>query len=106
LERERRLDRLVRRICIASWSVTFILLLGYAVIVAIQVQHTMRLLDVGMASSLAVIGMVMPLVIVLGIMALLVATLSTVGMFLRFRTAALAEIQLRLAALEGMLGRE
>ena len=36
-------------------------------------------------------------------LSLLVAVLSTVGVFLRFRTASLAEIQLRLAAVEQML---
>jgi hypothetical protein len=41
---------------------------------------------------------------VLGELSLLVAVLATVGVFLRFRTASLAEIQLRLAALEGMVG--
>jgi hypothetical protein len=38
-------------------------------------------------------------------LSLLVAGLSTVGIFLRLRTARLAEIQLRLAALEEMLAK-
>jgi hypothetical protein len=37
---------------------------------------------------------------------LVVATLSTIGIFLRMRTATLSEIQLRLAALESMLAAE
>jgi len=41
---------------------------------------------------------------VLWTLCLLIAALSTVGVFLRQRTASLAEIQLRLAALEDMLG--
>lgn len=45
----------------------------------------------------------MPLVVVLGTISLLIATLSTVGIFFRLRTASLAEIQLRLAALEDVL---
>ena len=44
--------------------------------------------------------------IVLGVLSVLIATLSTVGMFLRQRTASLAEIQLRLAALEELLTRK
>jgi hypothetical protein len=36
----------------------------------------------------------------------LVATLSTIGIFLRLRTASLTEIQLRLAALEDVLGAQ
>jgi hypothetical protein len=50
-----------------------------------------------------VISTLMPLVAVIGFVSLLVAVLSTVGVFLRLRTASLSEIQLRLAALEGML---
>jgi hypothetical protein len=52
---------------------------------------------------MAVFGSAMPLFIVLGFLSVLIATLSTVGVFLRLRTASLTEIQLRLAALEEML---
>ncbi len=45
----------------------------------------------------------MPFIMVLGVVALLIAVLSTVGIFLRMRTTTLSEIQLRLAALERML---
>ena len=44
--------------------------------------------------------------LVLMIPSTLIATLSTVGIFLRLRTASLQEIQLRLAALEAMLTRD
>ena len=39
-------------------------------------------------------------------MSVLIATLATVAVFLRLRTASLSEIQLRLAALEEMLADE
>ena len=103
VERERRLDRLVRRICVAAWTATFILMLGYGFLVGRQVLHTMRLQEVGLATTEAVYAAAVPLGLALGVLALLAAALSTVGVFLRFRTAALAEIQVRLAALEGML---
>ncbi len=45
----------------------------------------------------------MPLIAVTGVLSVLIATVSTVGIFLRLRTASLAEIQVRLAALEQML---
>ena len=104
IDRERRLDRLVKGICIAAWTVTFLLTLGYAALVAAEVRHAMQLRDVGAGTTEAVMDAAMPLVIALGVLALLVATLSTVGMFLRFRTAALGEIQMRLAAMEGVIG--
>jgi hypothetical protein len=44
--------------------------------------------------------------VALGVLALLVASLTTVGVFLRFRTAALGEIQLRLTTLESLLTSE
>jgi hypothetical protein len=44
-----------------------------------------------------------PFLITLGVLSLLVATLSTIGIFLRLRTASLSEIQLRLAAREDLL---
>lgn len=108
IERERRLDRLVKGICIAAWAVTLLLTLGYAILVATEVRHALRLREVGAGTTEAVMDAAMPLVIALGVLAVLVATLSTVGMFLRFRTAALGEIQMRLAAMEGVIagGRE
>ena len=45
----------------------------------------------------------MPLFTTLLMLSVLIATLSTVAIFLRLRTATLSEIQLRLAALEDML---
>ena len=42
----------------------------------------------------------------LGLVSVLIATLATVAVFLRLRTASLNEIQLRLAALEEMLADE
>jgi hypothetical protein len=45
----------------------------------------------------------MPFLGALWTVCLLVATLTTVGVFLRLRTSSLSEIQLRLSALEEML---
>jgi hypothetical protein len=103
VERERRLDRMVRWICVAAWGVTLALTACYAVLIGNEVIHALRLQRVGAAGVETVMTAAGPLVIALGVLALLVAALSTVGVFLRFRTAALSEIQLRLAALEAML---
>lgn len=103
VERERRLDRMVRRICVAAWALTFVLVLIYAGIVVWRVSDAFRMAAVGAIIPSEALATLTPLVVVLGILALLVATLSTVGVFLRFRTAALSEIQLRLASLEAML---
>lgn len=103
IDRERRLDRWVRGVCASAWVVTLGLAGVYAVVVVQQVLDAVRRQQVGVAPQGAVMAALTPLIVTLGILALLVAALSTIGVFLRFRTAALAEIQVRLAALETML---
>ena len=100
---EKRRDRFIRRVSIIAWTVTFLIVLIIAVMVGIQVTQMTRLGLVGAVAWTAVIASAMPLVDVLWKLSLLVAALSTVGIFLRLRTASLAEIQLRLANLEEML---
>lgn len=106
IERERQLDRWLRRICSTAWGITFVLTLGYAWLVGQSVMEAVRRQQVGLVTGEAVMTAAIPLVVALGVLALLVASLTTVGVFLRFRTAALGEIQLRLAALEAMLTSE
>ena len=103
IENERRRDRFIRRVSIIAWSVTFALVLLVAALVGVQVYDMTRLARVGAVQWSTVLGSAMPLIDVLWKLSLLVAGLSTVGIFLRLRTASLAEIQLRLAALEAML---
>jgi hypothetical protein len=104
LDQERRRDRLIRRLCIVSWTVTILLVLVFAAMVAVPLIQMLRAFGGGMFTWSAVIATAMPLVGALWTLSLLVAALSTVGVFLRFRSASLAEIQLRLAALEDLLG--
>ncbi len=54
----------------------------------------------GAISSFYIGTLLLPLVAVVGSISLLIAILATVGVFLRFCTASLSEIQLRMAALE------
>jgi len=103
LENERRRDRFIRRVNIIAWSVTFTLVVVIAIIVGVQVAHFMRGAAAGEVPWMVVAGSTMPLVDVLWKLSLLVAALSTVAIFMRLRTASLAEIQLRLAALEEMV---
>ena len=104
IDAEKRRDRLVRGLCVAAWSVTFVLVLLFAAMTGVPVMHTYRLAAVGAANWSEVVAAAMPFFAAVWTLCLLVATLTTVGMFLRMRTASLAEIQLRLAALEGMIG--
>jgi len=103
IENERRRDRFIRRVSIIAWSVTFLLVLVVAALVGVQVTQMARLASVGAVPWSTVVGSAMPLLDVLWKLSLLVAGLSTIGIFLRLRTASLTEIQVRLAALEAML---
>ncbi len=106
IDQSKRFDRFVRRACIGAWTAAFIAVLAYAVLVVAQMVQMFRLAGVGAVSNLGALAIVTPLIIVVGVISLLIATLTTVGIFMRQRTASLAEIQLRLAALEDMLGNE
>jgi hypothetical protein len=103
IEDEKRRDRTLRRISKVAWTATFVIVLVIAVLIGIQMSYAWKTFAGGMMAIVAVVGAALPLVIVLGILSVLIATLSTEGIFLRLRTASLGEIQLRLAAIEDML---
>ena len=105
IDNEKRRDRFIRRVNIAAWTTTFVVVLVIAVLVGLQVAALARAHMLGLESWSMVIASAMPLLDVLWKLSLLVAALSTVGIFLRLRTASLTEIQLRLAALEEMLAK-
>lgn len=103
IDEEKRRDRFVRRVSVIAWTATtvFVLLLGVAY--SISVAQMIKMMGVDTLSWFAILGVATRIFIVLGLISLLIATLATVGTFLRMRTTSLAEIQLRLAALEEMV---
>ena len=103
VENERRRDRFIRRVNIIAWSVSLSLVVVIAILVALQVSQFLTGVMDGEVPWAILIGSAMPLVDVLWKLSLLIATLSTVAIFVRLRTSSLAEIQLRLAALEEMI---
>jgi uncharacterized membrane protein len=103
IEQERGRDRLIRRVSIAAWSVTFVIVLLLVIATAIQVSISAQFGGGGTIGLIASLAAAKPTLIMLGALAVLIATLSTVGIFLRLRTTSLHEIQLRLAALEETL---
>lgn len=106
IEREKRRDRMVRRLSIVAWSTTFVVLLVFAAIMIQRIVLVQQRVATGFALPQAAYDAALPLVAVFGVLSLLVATLSTIGIFLRLRTASLSEIQLRLANLEDMMRGE
>ena len=109
IDQEKRRDRFLRRVNIAAWTVTFLVVAFLAVISIWQMIELMQsplFGGGGLFPVSAFFGALYPLLIVLGALGVLIATLSTIGIFLRLRTASLIEIQLRLAALEELLTRK
>jgi hypothetical protein len=103
IEDEKRRDRFIRKVSVVAWSITGLLALLLAILNATQVYALARGAIAGAVPWMSVAGAAMPFVIALGKLAVLIATVSTIGVFVRLRTSSLHEIQLRLAALEEML---
>jgi hypothetical protein len=113
IEREKRIDTRLRRVSIVAWACTLLFTLVFAILTGLQTARVMVQFtrvpsdDWGTILQAAMIAQVLvPIVVVLMILSALIGTLSTVGIFLRLRTASLQEIQLRLASLEAMLTRD
>lgn len=106
IDREKRRDRFVRRLSIAAWTTTFVVLSIFAAIMVARIVLVHQRVTAGMDFPQATYEAALPLVAVIGVLSLLIATLATVGIFLRLRTASLIEIQLRLANLEDMMRSE
>ena len=103
IEREKSRDKLVRRVSVAAWSVTGAAVLVFGGVTAVEVWRMVQLVGEDVAPWAIVFERAIPFVAVIGVLSLLIAVLSTVGIFLRLRTASLSEIQMRLAGLEEMI---
>jgi hypothetical protein len=106
IEEEKRRDASIRRIGKIAWGVTLLVIVIYAFITGASVWQFLRLMNVGAMSWPAVLAAITPFVQIVLALCVLVATLSTIAVFLRLRTASLSEIQVRLAALEEMLAAQ
>jgi len=102
IDSEKRRDRIIKNVSVVSWTITFLLVVALAAIKVSQTIFVAKTVMGGMGWQMA-LPLMMPVIISLGVLTVLIATLSTVAVFLRLRTASLNEIQLRLAALEDMI---
>lgn len=103
VEMEKEKDRRIRRISSVAWSVTGLAILFYGSIIFQQFLQYRRMVDSGVMPSGSEWAALVPLVGVVGLVALFVAILSTVGMFFRLRTTSLEELKVRLTALEDLV---
>ena len=106
VDKDRRIDRRLRTISIVAWTITIVVTLAFIALTGLQLAQFVRSVMAGHMPVSVLAGAAFPMVIVLGLLSALIATLATVGIFLRLRTASLVEIQRRLAALEEMLMRD
>ena len=102
IDEERRRDAFIRRAAKTAWGVTFLIVLFLIGLTITQIVG----MTGGNTGLMVIASLAMPLALTLGALSVLVATLCTIGMFLRMRAASLQEIQLRLAALEQILMRD
>ncbi|KYG78730.1 hypothetical protein [Roseivirga echinicomitans] len=103
IDREKKKDVFVKRISKIGWTGTVVMLLFFLTITLIDLSRMVGLYGQGVVSRQSVINTVVPFAIVLGGLCLIIAILSTIGVFLRMRTTSLLEIQQRLANLEQMV---
>jgi hypothetical protein len=103
IEAEQRGDRLFRRLTIVGWSATGLVVLLLVAFGIMQVRAAMQFVGGGAAGFGMAVGGLVPVVLAVGAFCALAATLATIGLFIRMRSASMHEIQLRLAALEDLL---
>ncbi len=103
IEREKSRDRFLRRVGKTAWGTTFVALVIFSSTVVWDFSQMIRFYRMGAVRAETVVESIIPLVVAVGGLSLLIATLATIGVFLRLRTTSLTEIQLRLSGLEQMI---
>lgn len=106
LEDERARDRFMRRVSTFAWVASFIIAFIFLGISITQFFGAVKMTRMTGTPMAMMLGTLTPAILTLGFLFMLVAVVSTIGMFMRMRSASLQEIQLRLAALEESLTRD
>lgn len=109
IEKEKRIDSFIRRLCYTAWATTFILFITYAIIVVIEffglpseaVAHDFagNFRPELYSFVLEMVGLTLAFGAV-GSLSLGIAVISTIGIFVRMRTSNLQEMRIRLETLE------
>lgn len=110
MEQEQRVDRRIRLSAKLGWSTAVVAVVVYGVFRIFAVVHYLWRFEgqtIPRGAYFEIATNLMPIVYALGALGLLAGVLATIGSFVRFRTASLEEIQLRLASIEeALLDRE
>lgn len=106
IDREKKRDKMIRRVSRIAWGTTLVVLLVFLAFTIIDVTTMFRLYKSQIVASKEIWKALVPFAIVLGSVSLIVGVLSTIGVFLRLRTTSLLEVQQRLANLEQLITSE
>lgn len=106
IEKEKSRDLLIKRISRVAWGSTLLVLSIYLIMTLQEYHKLLGLYRAGVIPYDSLSQTFVPFLIVFGCLSLVVAILTTIGMFLRLRTTSLLEIQQRLANLEHMVTSE
>lgn len=106
IEREKRTDTWMKRICIGSWASTLLLIILFVIVV---IQQTLKhyafwgMPDANIEYLLMKIAAITIPFLAIGAFTFGASILSTIGLFIRMRTSSLRDIQLRLGTLENAI---
>lgn len=106
IEKEKKRDIIIKRISNVAWGLTLLVLFLFLIFTVVEFLNVYKRYLDGFVQSQQVIDTLTPFMLTFGTITLIVAILTTIGMFLRLRTTNLLEIQQRLTSLEGMLGND
>jgi hypothetical protein len=111
IEKEKRIDSLIRGVCYISWMTTFILFLTYAIIIVFEFYGLPTDVLTGdfagnrphLSSFVSeMVGLTLAFGAV-GSLSFGIAVISAIGIFVRMRTSSLKEMRIRLETLEEIL---
>lgn len=105
IKNARRLDRWIRRTSYAAWGCTLLVLAVLFMYEILNITMMNRIVagEAGLSDLWLTLARWAPVIRTLGVFTLAVGLFSTFAVFIRFRTASLAEIQTRLVSIEQAL---
>jgi len=106
IEKENKRDKIIKNVCKGGWGITLLILLIFLAFTIVEFLENYKMYIGGRVKFQNVIDTFVPFLIIFGAIALIIAILATIAMFLRLRTANLLEIQQRLTNLEKMILNE
>ena len=103
IENEKRRDAFIKKVSKIAWGVTIGILMVFLFFAVNDIARAVELYNKEVIAFATIFTTAKPFLVTLGSVGLIIAILSTIGIFLRLRTASLLEIQQRLTNIEQMV---